>query len=105
MICPRRYGQPVVRTSEPVALPPRYTVRIDVIQGGANSSRVGARFTPVPLERTRNTGLQHRDGQGFAAFGTVTSGMDIVRAIQRSPVTAQAITPPGQIVRVWRGTP
>ncbi|WP_373070078.1 FG-GAP-like repeat-containing protein [Gemmatimonas sp.] len=119
---------------------PSDTVRIEVIQAGANASRVGARFAPVPLERTRDTGLRHRDGtlsmarggpdsatsdfficlgdqpaldfgghrnldgQGFAAFGIVTSGMDIVRAIQRSPVTAQAITLPVQIVRIRRGT-
>jgi len=28
-------------------------------------------------------GLRHPDGQGFAAFGQVLSGMDIVRAIQK----------------------
>lgn len=118
---------------------PSDTVRIEVIQGGPNTTRVGARFAPIPLERTRDTGLRHRDGtlsmarsgpdsatsdfficigdqpaldfgghrnldgQGFAAFGVVTSGMDIVRAIQRSPVTAQALTPPVQIVRIRRG--
>jgi peptidyl-prolyl cis-trans isomerase A (cyclophilin A) len=30
-------------------------------------------------------GRRNVDGQGFAAFGQVTSGMDIVRAIQTSP--------------------
>ncbi len=119
---------------------PTDTVRIEVIQGGPNGSRAGARFAPIPLERTRDTGLRHRDGtlsmarggpdsatsdfficigdqpaldfgghrnldgQGFAAFGIVTSGMDVVRAIQRSPVTAQVITPPVQILRIRRVT-
>ena len=48
-------------------------------------------------------GHRNLDGQGFAAFGVVTGGMDIVRAIQRSPVTAQALTPPVQILQIRRG--
>lgn len=39
-------------------------------------------------------GNRNLDGQGFAAFGQVTSGMDIVRAIQRSPASGQTLTPP-----------
>ncbi|MGH9887105.1 MAG: peptidylprolyl isomerase [bacterium] len=42
------------------------------------------------------------DGQGFAAFGQVTSGMDVVRAIQTSPVRAQRLTPPIAIRRIRR---
>jgi peptidyl-prolyl cis-trans isomerase A (cyclophilin A) len=47
-------------------------------------------------------GKRNADGQGFAAFGQVTSGMDVVRAIQKSPVSAQSLTPPVQIVRIRR---
>ncbi len=47
-------------------------------------------------------GHRNLDGQGFAVFGRVTSGMDIVRAIQRSPVDAQVLTPPITIVRIQR---
>jgi peptidyl-prolyl cis-trans isomerase A (cyclophilin A) len=39
-------------------------------------------------------GLRNPDGQGFAAFGQVTRGMDVVRAIQRSPHEEQRLTPP-----------
>ena len=39
-------------------------------------------------------GLRNPDGQGFAAFGQVTRGMDIVRAIQQSPHEEQRLTPP-----------
>lgn len=39
-------------------------------------------------------GRRYADGQGFAAFGRVTRGMDVVRAIQRSPVEGQKLTPP-----------
>ena len=94
-------------------------VKIEVIQGGLSTKEDAKQFAPIPLERTRDTGLKHLDGtlsmarlepdtatsefficindqpsldfggkrnpdgQGFAAFGQVTKGMDIVRAIQK----------------------
>lgn len=39
-------------------------------------------------------GMRNPDGQGFAAFGRVTRGMDVVRKIQTSPADAQRLTPP-----------
>jgi len=39
-------------------------------------------------------GKRNPDGQGFAAFGHVTSGMDIVDLIQVSPAQGQTLTPP-----------
>ena len=47
-------------------------------------------------------GMRNRDGQGFAAFGRVVEGMDVVRAIHRAPYEAQRLTPPVRIVRVYR---
>jgi peptidyl-prolyl cis-trans isomerase A (cyclophilin A) len=47
-------------------------------------------------------GKRNPDGQGFAAFGRVTSGMDVVRAIQESPHEEQRLTPPVPIRRIWR---
>jgi peptidyl-prolyl cis-trans isomerase A (cyclophilin A) len=47
-------------------------------------------------------GQRNPDGQGFAAFGTVTSGMDVVRAIQRSPADGQSLDPPVTITRIAR---
>ena len=44
-------------------------------------------------------GARNPDGQGFAAFGHVVRGMDIVRAIQTSPADGQRLTPPVQILR------
>ena len=38
-------------------------------------------------------GKRNPDGQGFAAFGRVVRGMDVVRAIQRSPADGQRLTP------------
>jgi peptidyl-prolyl cis-trans isomerase A (cyclophilin A) len=39
-------------------------------------------------------GRRNPDGQGFAAFGRVVGGMEIVRAIQASPADGQRLTPP-----------
>lgn len=39
-------------------------------------------------------GRRNPDGQGFAAFGRVVKGMDVVRAIQGSPADGQHLTPP-----------
>jgi peptidyl-prolyl cis-trans isomerase A (cyclophilin A) len=47
-------------------------------------------------------GRRNPDGQGFAAFGRVTGGMDVVRAIQQSPHEEQKLTPPIQIKRIVR---
>ncbi|WP_419164243.1 peptidylprolyl isomerase [Candidatus Palauibacter sp.] len=47
-------------------------------------------------------GMRNPDGQGFAAFGRVVAGMDVVRAIHRAPYEAQQLTPPVRIVRVYR---
>ena len=55
-------------------------------------------------------GKRNPDGQGFAAFGRVVSGMDVVRKIQMAPSStdrktnaeAQRLTPPIKILKVAR---
>ena len=47
-------------------------------------------------------GHRNPDGQGFAAFGRVTSGGDVVRAIQQQPVDGQSLVKPVTIIRVER---
>ncbi|MCU0243173.1 MAG: peptidylprolyl isomerase [Acidobacteria bacterium] len=47
-------------------------------------------------------GRRNPDGQGFAAFGRVVSGADVVRAIQALPAEGQALTPPVRILSVRR---
>jgi peptidyl-prolyl cis-trans isomerase A (cyclophilin A) len=55
-------------------------------------------------------GLRNPDGQGFAAFGRVVSGMDVVRKIQQAPSSsdrktnteAQKLTPPIAVAKVSR---
>ena len=47
-------------------------------------------------------GKRNADGQGFAAFGRVTGGMDIVRRIQKSPANGQSLAPPVRIINIVR---
>lgn len=47
-------------------------------------------------------GARNQDGQGFAAFGQVVEGMDVVRAIQMSPSEGQSLTPSIGIIRITR---
>jgi peptidyl-prolyl cis-trans isomerase A (cyclophilin A) len=48
-------------------------------------------------------GGRNPDGQGFAAFGRVVQGMEVVRKIQQAPNTdAQRLTPPIKILKIAR---
>ena len=47
-------------------------------------------------------GVRNEDGQGFAAFGQVVEGMDVVRAIQVQPADGQSLTPPVEIRSIRR---
>jgi peptidyl-prolyl cis-trans isomerase A (cyclophilin A) len=50
-------------------------------------------------------GNRNLDGQGFAVFGRVISGMDVVRRIQMSTVDAQQLVDPVSIRRIRREEP
>jgi peptidyl-prolyl cis-trans isomerase A (cyclophilin A) len=47
-------------------------------------------------------GKRNPDGQGFAAFGKVVRGMDVVKKIQAAPAEGQTLTPPVKIRKVAR---
>jgi peptidyl-prolyl cis-trans isomerase A (cyclophilin A) len=47
-------------------------------------------------------GKRNPDGQGFAAFGQVIQGMDVVKMIQAAPTDGQQLTPPVKILRISR---
>lgn len=115
---------------------PTDTVRIQVVQASGDLARTNEFLAPIPLERTRETGLHHLDGtismarggpdtaqasfficvgdqpaldfggqrnpdgQGFAAFGRVVKGMDVIRKIHSSPGEGQQLQPP---IRIQRG--
>ena len=47
-------------------------------------------------------GKRNPDGQGFAAFGQVVRGMDVVKKIQAAPAKGQTLTPPIKILKISR---
>jgi peptidyl-prolyl cis-trans isomerase A (cyclophilin A) len=47
-------------------------------------------------------GDNNPDGQGYAAFGKVVKGMDVVRAIYGMPENDQSFTPPVAILNITR---
>ncbi len=109
---------------------PQSPVKIAVVQAGVAPGRERDDLAPIALERTRDTGLAHRDGtlsmaragpdtatsdfficvgdqpeldfggrrnpdgQGFAAFGRVVRGMEVVRRVWQSPADGQSLAPP-----------
>jgi peptidyl-prolyl cis-trans isomerase A (cyclophilin A) len=117
---------------------PENTVKIQVVQAGIDPAKEKEEFAAIKLERTRDTGLSHRDGvismardgpdtatsdfficvgdqpeldfggkrnpdgQGFAAFGRVVKGMDVVKKIQKSKAVGQDLRPPVTIKEVRR---
>jgi peptidyl-prolyl cis-trans isomerase A (cyclophilin A) len=47
-------------------------------------------------------GKRNPDGQGFAAFGRVVKGMNVVQAIQKAPADGQTLKPPVKILKATR---
>jgi len=50
-------------------------------------------------------GRRNPDGQGFAAFGRVVSGMEVVRRIHAAPAQGQSLSPPVKILGAARVAP
>jgi peptidyl-prolyl cis-trans isomerase A (cyclophilin A) len=47
-------------------------------------------------------GKRNPDGQGFAAFGKVTKGMEVVKKLQQAPAAGQRLKPPLKILSLKR---
>ena len=47
-------------------------------------------------------GKRNADGQGFAAFGRVVAGMEVVRKIQKQPAEGQNLKPQVKIISISR---
>lgn len=75
---------------------------LSMARGGPNTATSDFFITIGPQHELDFAGKRNADGQGFAAFGKVTRGGDVVRAIQKSPGTAQNLAPPISILRISR---
>ena len=127
------YNGGVFHRTVTLANQPTNMVKIEVIQASADPTKTNQLFAPIPLERTRDTGIRHLngtismarvgpdtaqdhfficigsqpeldfggkrnpDGQGFAAFGRVVRGMDVVRKIHTASAEGQSLMPPIKI--------
>ena len=49
-----------------------------------------------------NGGKRNADGQGFASFGRVVAGMEVVRKIQKQPTEGQNLKPQVKIISIRR---
>jgi peptidyl-prolyl cis-trans isomerase A (cyclophilin A) len=65
---------------------PNNKIKIEVVQAGVNPDRAGEDFPPIGLERTRDTGLSHRDGTiSMARDGPDTATSDFFLCIGDQP--------------------
>jgi len=58
-----------------------------------------------PQPELDHGGRRNPDGQGFAAFGRVVSGMDVIRRIHAAPAKGQSLDPPVRILEAARLRP
>lgn len=83
---------------------------VSMARGAPDSATSGWFVTITDQPSLDFGGARNPDGQGFAAFGRVVSGMEVVRKIHASPsstdmstnAAAQRLTPPIKIVRISR---
>jgi peptidyl-prolyl cis-trans isomerase A (cyclophilin A) len=58
-----------------------------------------------PQPELDHGGKRNPDGQGFAVFGRVVSGMEVVRRIHQAPAKGQTLQPPIPILDATRSPP
>jgi imidazolonepropionase-like amidohydrolase/cyclophilin family peptidyl-prolyl cis-trans isomerase len=75
---------------------------ISMARAGPDTARSDFFICLTDLPELDFGGQRNADGQGFAAFGHVVRGLDIVRKIQQSPADGERLTPSIRIVKVTR---
>lgn len=76
---------------------------LSMARGGPDSARAEFFICIGDQPELDEGGARNADGRGFAAFGRVISGMDIVRAIQAHPAEGQYLIDRVPIVAAVRG--
>lgn len=99
--------RPGFAEAPPVPLEPTSVTRLRHEDGTISMARAGPNtaagefFLCIGAQPALDFGGRRQpDGQGFAAFGRVVRGMEIVRAIHRAKAQGQALQPPIVIRRV-----
>lgn len=75
---------------------------ISMARGTPGSATSSFFFCIGPQPELDFGGKRNIDGQGFAAFGRVIGGMDVVKAIHVLPAEGQSLKPPVKIISVRR---
>jgi peptidyl-prolyl cis-trans isomerase A (cyclophilin A) len=75
---------------------------ISMARGGPDSATSSFFFCVGDQPELDFGGRRNKDGQGFAAFGKVVAGMDVVRKIHQSPKENQSLKPPIKIISIAR---
>ena len=76
---------------------------ISMARSGPDTATSSFFFCVGPQPELDFNGRRNKDVQGFAAFGRVVYGMDVVRKIHRSPANDQELlTPPIKILSIHR---
>jgi peptidyl-prolyl cis-trans isomerase A (cyclophilin A) len=102
-------GGPKAKGFEPIALERTSVTGLRHVNGAISMARngpdtaTGDFFICIGDQPSLDFGgKRNPDGQGFAAFGKVISGMEVVRQIQAAPAEGQKLTPPVPIESVRR---
>jgi peptidyl-prolyl cis-trans isomerase A (cyclophilin A) len=75
---------------------------VSMARGGPDSATSDFFVCVGPQPSLDFGGARNPDGQGFAVFGRVTRGGEVVRRIQAAKAEGQALTPPVEIVSARR---
>jgi len=67
---------------------------VSMARGAPDSARSDFFICVGPQASLDFGGARNADGQGFAAFGRVVEGMDVIRAIHKAPTRGERLTPP-----------
>ena len=75
---------------------------ISMARGGPDTATSSFFFCVGDQPELDFGGRRNKDGQGFAAFGRVVAGIDVVKKIHQAPKENQSLKPPIKIISIAR---